>query len=300
MFFDTDCAGVVHNIVYLRFIEVARTLLAEAARHGARGDGGVADLSRSSCARRSTTSGPAKLGDQLVVHGWLESVERPALLVRFRSSPTGGRCAHRHVAANARRHPNARGQTGAVARRLGGALCASAAKAFRSGIKADGLEREVREDAREAGGVRAVAGEDGCEDVAVVVPDRQIAGAFERSRASGRASRRARARLSRRRRGRTSRRRVRGRCRRREFSATRRPNSVITTTRRRGHARRRDPGGRRRGRSARRRMSGSMSVCCVKCESQPSRSTLAASRPRSALMSCAICRRPCAKSSFSS
>ena len=29
MFFDTDCAGVVHNIAYLRFIEIARTLLAE-------------------------------------------------------------------------------------------------------------------------------------------------------------------------------------------------------------------------------------------------------------------------------
>src|SRR5205085_7817655 len=29
MFFDTDCAAVVHNIAYLRFIEVARTFLAE-------------------------------------------------------------------------------------------------------------------------------------------------------------------------------------------------------------------------------------------------------------------------------
>src|SRR5678810_155690 len=29
MFFDTDCGGVVHNIAYLRFIEIARTLLAE-------------------------------------------------------------------------------------------------------------------------------------------------------------------------------------------------------------------------------------------------------------------------------
>lgn len=28
MYFDTDAAGVVHNIVYLRFIEAARTLLA--------------------------------------------------------------------------------------------------------------------------------------------------------------------------------------------------------------------------------------------------------------------------------
>ena len=29
MFFDTDCAAVVHNLAYLRFIETARTLLAE-------------------------------------------------------------------------------------------------------------------------------------------------------------------------------------------------------------------------------------------------------------------------------
>jgi acyl-CoA thioester hydrolase len=29
MFFDTDCGGVVSNIAYLRFIEIARTNLAE-------------------------------------------------------------------------------------------------------------------------------------------------------------------------------------------------------------------------------------------------------------------------------
>ena len=29
MFFDTDCGGVVSNIAYLRFIETARTHLAE-------------------------------------------------------------------------------------------------------------------------------------------------------------------------------------------------------------------------------------------------------------------------------
>lgn len=28
MYFDTDAGGVVHNIAYLRFIEIARTLLA--------------------------------------------------------------------------------------------------------------------------------------------------------------------------------------------------------------------------------------------------------------------------------
>ena len=29
MFFDTDCAAVVHNLAYLRIIETARTMLAE-------------------------------------------------------------------------------------------------------------------------------------------------------------------------------------------------------------------------------------------------------------------------------
>lgn len=29
MFYDTDCAGIVHNLSYLRFIEKARTKLAE-------------------------------------------------------------------------------------------------------------------------------------------------------------------------------------------------------------------------------------------------------------------------------
>jgi len=36
MFFDTDCAAVVHNIAYLRFIETARTLLAEQLGMGLR------------------------------------------------------------------------------------------------------------------------------------------------------------------------------------------------------------------------------------------------------------------------
>ncbi len=31
MFFDTDCGGVVSNIAYLRFIEIARTQLARPA-----------------------------------------------------------------------------------------------------------------------------------------------------------------------------------------------------------------------------------------------------------------------------
>lgn len=75
MFFDTDCAGVVHNIVYLRFIEVARTLLAEQL-----GMGLVAMASTKTYPVVVRTEidykKPAVLGDQLVIHGWLESVER--------------------------------------------------------------------------------------------------------------------------------------------------------------------------------------------------------------------------------
>ena len=78
MFFDTDCGGVVHNIAYLRFVEVARTLLAEKLGLP------LAEMSETQKYpvvvrteidyRRS-----AKLGDKLVVEGWLDRLER----VRF-------------------------------------------------------------------------------------------------------------------------------------------------------------------------------------------------------------------------
>lgn len=75
MFFDTDCAGVVHNIVYLRFIEVARTLLAEQLGMGLVA---MADSQRYPVVVRTEIDykRPAKLGDHLVVHGWLDTVER--------------------------------------------------------------------------------------------------------------------------------------------------------------------------------------------------------------------------------
>src|SRR6266571_3568491 len=75
MFFDTDCAGVVHNIVYLRFIETARTLLAEQLGMG------LVEMASSQnfpvvVRTEIDYRRPARLGDRLVVHGWLESVER--------------------------------------------------------------------------------------------------------------------------------------------------------------------------------------------------------------------------------
>jgi len=78
MFFDTDCGGVVSNIAYLRFIEIARTLLAEKL--------GLS-LTEMAVNRRYPVvvrteidyRRAAKLGDQLVIEGWLDRVDR----VRF-------------------------------------------------------------------------------------------------------------------------------------------------------------------------------------------------------------------------
>ena len=82
MFFDTDCAAVVHNIAYLRFIEVARTLLAEQLGMGLRA---MAEGKRYPVVVRTEIDyrKPAALGDMLVVHGRLESVERTRFWCAF-------------------------------------------------------------------------------------------------------------------------------------------------------------------------------------------------------------------------
>ena len=78
MFFDTDCGGVVSNIAYLRFIEIARTLLAEELGLTLTE---MAETRRYPVVVRTEIDyrRPAKLGDQLVIEGRLDRVER----VRF-------------------------------------------------------------------------------------------------------------------------------------------------------------------------------------------------------------------------
>jgi YbgC/YbaW family acyl-CoA thioester hydrolase len=83
MFFDTDAGGVVHNIAYLRFVEIARTLLAQ-------------ELGLSLNEMSATQKYPvvvrteinyrraAKLGDRLVVEGWLDDVARVRFWCAFR------------------------------------------------------------------------------------------------------------------------------------------------------------------------------------------------------------------------
>jgi YbgC/YbaW family acyl-CoA thioester hydrolase len=83
MFFDTDCGGVVSNIAYLRFIEIARTYLAEElglrlAEMGEKQTYPV--VVRTEIDYRH----PAKLGDRLVIEGWLDQVERVRFWCGFR------------------------------------------------------------------------------------------------------------------------------------------------------------------------------------------------------------------------
>ncbi len=75
MFFDTDCAAVVHNIAYLRFIETARTHLAGALGWS------LPEMARSQqypvvVRTEIDYKRPAALGDNLVIDGWLERVQR--------------------------------------------------------------------------------------------------------------------------------------------------------------------------------------------------------------------------------
>ena len=83
MFFDTDCGGVVSNIAYLRFIEIARTLLAEEL--------GLALAEMTETQRYPVVvhteidyRRAAKLGDRLVVEGRLDRLERVRFWCAFR------------------------------------------------------------------------------------------------------------------------------------------------------------------------------------------------------------------------
>ena len=83
MFFDTDCGGVVSNIAYLRFIEIARTQLVEEL--------GLALSEMAETQRYPVVvhteidyRHAAKLGDQLVIEGWLDRLERVRFWCVFR------------------------------------------------------------------------------------------------------------------------------------------------------------------------------------------------------------------------
>jgi YbgC/YbaW family acyl-CoA thioester hydrolase len=82
MFFDTDCGGVVSNIAYLRFIEIARTLLAEELGLALTE---MAENQRYPVVVRTEIDyrRPARLGDQLVIEARLDRVERARFWCAF-------------------------------------------------------------------------------------------------------------------------------------------------------------------------------------------------------------------------
>jgi acyl-CoA thioester hydrolase len=82
MFFDTDCGGVVSNIAYLRFIEIARTHLAE--KLGLR----IAEMAEKQTypvvvRTEIDYRRPARLGDELTIQGWLDRVDRARFWCMF-------------------------------------------------------------------------------------------------------------------------------------------------------------------------------------------------------------------------
>jgi YbgC/YbaW family acyl-CoA thioester hydrolase len=83
MFFDTDCGGVVSNIAYLRFIEIARTHLAAELGLSLRE---MAEKQAYPVVVRTEIDyrSAAKLGDRLVIDGWLDQVERARFWCAFR------------------------------------------------------------------------------------------------------------------------------------------------------------------------------------------------------------------------
>ena len=82
MFFDTDCGGVVHNIAYLRMIETARTRLA--AKLGmALSEMAQTQLYPVVVRTEIDYRKPAKLADELIIHGYLEKVERARFWCAF-------------------------------------------------------------------------------------------------------------------------------------------------------------------------------------------------------------------------
>ena len=146
MFFDTDCAAVVHNIAYLRFIETARTLLAGQLGWS------LAEMAQS---RRYPVvvrteidyKRPAVLGDILAVDGWLERGRTHPFLVRVHDYSALRWCAFDPLPADAGAGADARGPANPATRRM--------ADPFRASKRQPTVRRgQPRPDARRTGALK--------------------------------------------------------------------------------------------------------------------------------------------------
>jgi len=82
MFFDTDVGGVVHNIAYLRMIETCRTKLAGAMGMRLK-DMAETGLFPVVVRTEIDYRRPAKLGDELEIHGWIDQLNRAKFWCEF-------------------------------------------------------------------------------------------------------------------------------------------------------------------------------------------------------------------------
>ena len=83
MFFDTDSGGVVSNIAYLRFIEIARTALAEKLGMPL-SEMDQTKLYPAVVRTEIDYRRPAKTGDQLSVEAWVDELQRARFWCGFR------------------------------------------------------------------------------------------------------------------------------------------------------------------------------------------------------------------------
>lgn len=81
-YFDTDAAGVVHNVAYLRMVEVARTQLAEALQWSLQSMS-VTGLVPVVARTEIDYCKPARLGEKLEIRSCLEKMERVRFYLEF-------------------------------------------------------------------------------------------------------------------------------------------------------------------------------------------------------------------------
>lgn len=89
MFYDTDCGGVMSNIAYLRYFEVARTRVTDALGLS------LAEMVESQLFPAVSRTEvdyrkPARLGDRLRISGWIEEFEKVRMHCRFAMHRIGG------------------------------------------------------------------------------------------------------------------------------------------------------------------------------------------------------------------
>jgi acyl-CoA thioester hydrolase len=87
-YFDTDAGGVVHNIAYLRMVEIARTQLAAALGWS------LAEMDRTGLVPVVARTEidylkPARLGERLAVTAELTRLEKVRFLIRFEIAAEG-------------------------------------------------------------------------------------------------------------------------------------------------------------------------------------------------------------------